>query len=178
MHSFAFVEKVVSQRQDVELLHRWANTKTRFRLLAVSQQLREDLLAVSASSISLSGSHAVELTGGQAEEMIGVRVGGGEKRSQQLPSVRKFKDTHALTATREARKMIAEANFIFVSGWEDVVEEKGRCKENDDSGGPEKEDTSTPQRLFATSCPPATLTHLPLSPTWSSVRFFPRGRGS
>lgn len=56
--------------------------------------------------------------------------------------------------------MIAEANFIFVSGWEDVVEGKGRCKENDDSGGPEKEDRSTPQRLFATSCPPATLTHL------------------
>lgn len=67
----------MSQRQDVELLHRWANTKTRSRLLAVLQQLREDVLAIGASSLSLSGSHAVELTGGQAEE----KRGGGEEVS-------------------------------------------------------------------------------------------------
>lgn len=75
MHSFALVEKVVSQRQDVELLHRWANTKTMSKLLAIFQQLREDVLAVGASSLSLSGSHAVELTGRQAEDDMG---GGGE----------------------------------------------------------------------------------------------------
>lgn len=83
--------------------------------------------------------------------------GGGEKRCQQLPALRETKGTNALTATREARRTIAETDFIFVSGWEDVVEGKGRCEENDDSGSPEEEDTSTPQRLFATSYLPSTF---------------------